>query len=403
MQRFHNHSVNNSFWCGQKQRMNNDTRSELETIPIDDAIQVRNAVVNQDPLPIELRVKIFEYTVAFDGPVPPKTYYPELHTLAQVCKTWSNIVRNSPSLWRVLSTCGAPAAALWHTAVTRSASVPLTIHLIDLPTGVEGFQPAHLTSLINNLARWEIVTIELHDVYMELSPIEVTGGAPHLRYLEMRLNMPLKTYLDLPRSWSPKIQHAKLSGLGLCRWDGCILAGLRTLMLHHVQSFVPSQKELLAILKNCPDLEDLDLDLYDVPCCSNGDLQTSEIQLLHLQSIKLDIHLPTMNVLLSRIHAPLCHTLFCRDGFEKPLDPAEVRQIIPFFVSQIEHHLPHIERIEVTISAGYLYEIGLYHDTDRVTHDELSLWADLDIVSCIRHMLDNAQPHQINLVVAEGI
>ncbi|KAG9007455.1 hypothetical protein FRB93_007870 [Tulasnella sp. JGI-2019a] len=60
--------------------------------------EIRHAPVNQDPLPVELRVKIFEHVVAFDGPLPLDTYYLDLHILAQVCKAWSDIVRSSPSL-----------------------------------------------------------------------------------------------------------------------------------------------------------------------------------------------------------------------------------------------------------------------------------------------------------------
>ncbi|KAG9037163.1 hypothetical protein FRB95_006717 [Tulasnella sp. JGI-2019a] len=379
----------------------NDTRSELETTLLVDVIEARYAAINQDQLPVELRVKIFEYAVAFDGPLPPETYYPDLHTLAQVCKAWSNTVRNSPSLWRVLSNCGA-AAALWHTALTRSASVPLTIYLNDQFTG---FQPAHVTALMNNLARWESVTINLN-VHIELSPLEVASDAPLLRHLNLSLRRPSETYLDLPRGWSPKIQHIGLDHVGFRHWDDCILAGLHTLVLCRLQSFVPSHRELLAILRYCPDLEDLGL--YSMLCRSDGDsIETSKIQLLRLQSIALmDIDLPTMETLLSRIHAPLCHTFSCCHESEQPVGAVNARQTGSFFVSRIKHHLPNTETIEITIFPGSEIEVDLYHGVDRVAHNSLQLLTQLEVLRCLHHVLDTAQPpwpHKISLVLICGI
>ncbi|KAG9013682.1 hypothetical protein FRB94_001244 [Tulasnella sp. JGI-2019a] len=230
---------------------------------------------------------------------------------------------------------------------------------------------------------------------MELSALEVTSGAPHLKYLHMELRSPLKKYLDLPKRWSPKIQHVNLAGVGLCGWNDCLLVGLRTLVLHDVQPLGPSPKELLEILKWCPDLEELSLGR--IQCrCNDDSIETSKIPLLHLQSIALfDIDLITTNALLAGIHAPLCYSFICCHQSDQLLDAVDTQQTRSFFISRIKHHLPITETIEIATLVGNNILIDLYNDIDcflPVAHILLDLLTPIDVLSCLYDILDSVQP-----------
>ncbi|KAG9007454.1 hypothetical protein FRB93_007869 [Tulasnella sp. JGI-2019a] len=355
--------------------------------------EIRHAPVNQDPLPVELRMKIFEHVVAFDGPLPSDTYYLDLHILAQVCKLWSDIVRCSPSLWRVLSNCGT-ATALWPTAFTRSASVPLTIYFINRFLTVESILRDYATTLVNSLARWEVVTLHLN-AHTELFPPEVTNVAPLLRYLHLRADIGPEFRLNLHETWSPRLRHIKLEGVRLLNWTNSILFGLHTLMLRYKG---PPLNELFAILTRCPDLHDLELrDItYRRDSHSRGALQ---VPLPYLRSLKLmDMNSATTATLLSGIQAPLCHTYFCRCCLLGPPDTEDTRlheQTRSFLIDRIQHHLPKADGVHILIHPDTMIYVDMYDHMDhssRIAHIFLDMFTHVEVLRCVHDILDSAQP-----------
>ncbi|KAG9037168.1 hypothetical protein FRB95_006722 [Tulasnella sp. JGI-2019a] len=255
----------------------------------------------------------------------------------------------------------------------------------------------YAATLMNNLARWEVVTLHLN-THTKPFPLEAAKGAPLLRYLDLKARNGLEFRLNLHETWSPRLQHIRLENIRLLNWADSILFGLCTLVLRCIASSGPSLNELFAILTLCPNLQDLELQA--IACSRDSHSRGAfQVPLPCLRSLKLmDMNPATTAALLSGIQAPLCHTYFCRRRLFGPPGAEDTRlheQTRSFLIDRIQHHLPKADGVHILIHPDTMIYVDIYDRMDpssRIAHIFLDVITHVEVLRCVHHILDSAQP-----------
>ncbi|KAG8995089.1 hypothetical protein FRB94_009465 [Tulasnella sp. JGI-2019a] len=80
-------------------------------------------------LPLELIIKIIQDATDFSDHWMARSdhYYRKLHSLAQVCRFFADIIKVTPILWSTLDSRAALTSFPWNAVIRRSQSCPLFV------------------------------------------------------------------------------------------------------------------------------------------------------------------------------------------------------------------------------------------------------------------------------------
>ncbi|KAG8858232.1 hypothetical protein FRB96_005361 [Tulasnella sp. 330] len=278
-------------------------------------------------LPLELVTQIFWLAARCNA----CDYIPRLHILANVCKTWAEIIKATPSLWPIVSS--QRPIFEWIAALRLSGSCPIVLLQRDDSTRArEGFWSA----AVKHAHRWKVAHVRAEDAKC-LSALE-TVSAPLLRTLQLEARRPdlgarplvgAQAETQLPgrantshpalvsslfRGGAPQLTHVELRNVAIKSWKSSVLSGLRILEIKDVASHGPSVQQIFDVLGACPDLEQLSLHniiiIGDTPSESE---QYETIQLLRLNRISLvRLAATVVSQILSTVLAPSCTNVHIR-------------------------------------------------------------------------------------------
>ncbi|KAG8844659.1 hypothetical protein FRB96_002977 [Tulasnella sp. 330] len=265
----------------------------ITAIGIDRAARLRyqrNALVPIHRLPVEL-IRIFENLIEWNNYILHRA----THTLAQVCKSWAEILTRWPTIWSAIDFNRGIASVTQ--SLRLSANHPLAIKFITPGKGQlkAGFASA-FSLACQHIYRWETVTLYiLSDAFAVLE----NSKAPILRYLRLQsieisrgeedgFSVPV---LDLFQGHAPRLTKVALLGVALKDWNSSLLRNLQSLTLSHLGSSAPSLHQILNSIRSSIKLESLDI----AGIHTYGDPQ------------KMDpIHLPDLRKIAIRESSPVC-------------------------------------------------------------------------------------------------
>ncbi|KAG8856464.1 hypothetical protein FRB96_006430 [Tulasnella sp. 330] len=247
-------------------------------------------------LPIELLIKVFTYAVGIDGFNTPYDYPYKLYALAFVCRTWGEVIQ-SPELWRVAD----GNRPLWPVILARSKSYQLMVMATWNTSKVK-------SDIIDVLPRCRALRLRI-ELGHDISALE-NAAAPELETLELEglfcwwkpRQHPLVA--NVFRDYAPKLKSLALDRFSLRNWGLTTLSGLRALKLCRLWQNCPSTTEILAILRQSPELQDFKLNDADLRSEDHHD-HDRVLLLARLRKVELgEIPLREMERILDTIRAP---------------------------------------------------------------------------------------------------
>ncbi|KAG8986274.1 hypothetical protein FRB93_005368 [Tulasnella sp. JGI-2019a] len=197
-----------------------------------------------EKLPIELLIKIFGYVSGLCGGyytdvVFADRYVQKLHSMAQVCRRWLEVIKCAPELWTFVSDQDPTNA---HIALDRSQSHPIGLAFRCLP-----FNRSLYNMVLKHSHRWRRF-------------FDWKGSAAFV----------LDPFPDHP----PRLISLTLVQVAMRRWKSPIFgSGLRSLDLACISNDGPTREDLRDIFQACPELAHLKLTYVTL----SGD--TSDLQL----------------------------------------------------------------------------------------------------------------------------
>ncbi|KAG9024870.1 hypothetical protein FRB95_010952 [Tulasnella sp. JGI-2019a] len=230
-------------------------------------------------------------------------YVKRLHTLAQVCSTWANIILQTPVLWSLVRFDALFGGTGWLTALRRSQPCRIEVECRLDPWG----SPEPFWSTIKTHShRWTSLMIDAPEGGERF---EFAGvHAPFLEELSIYMS---GEQLDVGGANFPNVSALALINVGLQDWASGLLSGLRSLYLHlgHTLVHPPSLEQFLDILAASPHLEDLRIHAMD-SAVDSASIRWPLILLPELRNITIG-NLPAIAVdaILQSIHAAQCSVL----------------------------------------------------------------------------------------------
>ncbi|TBU45844.1 hypothetical protein BD309DRAFT_955201 [Dichomitus squalens] len=240
-----------------------ETKRRLQIIDAcrEDILQLRklhNNLASVNALPVEILSQVFVYLLSPPG-APIKQGHAKFLKVAHVCHRWRTIALENPMLW---TSFPLHHAEMVEQCVNRSGQLPLTVSLTQ---GMSESIPQLVSPASYRVRSIWISTKSGSDVGRLLSCF---GSAPLLEYLHVEAsgNDPRASF-DSPVRPSvpllfnghvPSLRYLVLRDLQLLFPPPNTLRHLE-LGAHLIDHHLPSVKEVLDILANCPELEALKL------------------------------------------------------------------------------------------------------------------------------------------------
>ncbi|KAF8073756.1 hypothetical protein FPV67DRAFT_1666505 [Lyophyllum atratum] len=238
-------------------------RHELES-HLEQAVRLQSPVLR---LPSELLSSIFVMGVLGIGEEDPVM----VSTLMLVCRYWSEVALNTPTLWAEISVSPHDSLEKARRKLERSKSCPLDITVNFGPkmeyTNSITEHVIHAMDLIRP-ALWRTKSFCLsvpNRPQAHAALLRCQEDAPLLEILSIHIfhSMQDDTYssppLPLFNGCTPRLQSCSLTSFNF-GWDYMLVSRLRVLKLGgYFNSLTPSASTLLGILQQCPDLEELAL------------------------------------------------------------------------------------------------------------------------------------------------
>ncbi|KAG9035135.1 hypothetical protein FRB95_012002 [Tulasnella sp. JGI-2019a] len=253
-----------------------------------------------------------------------ESYYRALHALAQVSKSWADLIINDPRLWTFVF-CGESQDDVTR-AVERSGNLPLTLITRFSKEPIhqwrQGGGPG-VEDLLRHAHRWKSLALSYNGAAALWHRLESGVG---LLSLEELIGYGLQPCL----ANMPNLLHLSLEACVVPRID---VQGLKTLKLDKILDARADQ--LLALLVASPGLVELELFVLTY---EESDETHSCINLPALRSMKVESG-PTAfaTFLLAQVSAPRCDHYSIREaGFDEgeAVDPqALLRAIEPHLVT----------------------------------------------------------------------
>ncbi|KAG8995086.1 hypothetical protein FRB94_009462 [Tulasnella sp. JGI-2019a] len=212
-------------------------------------------------LPVELIIEIIKGATSFSDHWETWSlhYYRELHSLAQVCRSFAGIIKGVSGLWSILDVSAARTGFHWNMVIQRSQSCPLIVRHTRLLS-------AHSTfwiTMLHNIRRWKTASIALYsDGLRDVSSLEQSDAPTlevlHLYYVKRKEESAVT--LDLFQGGAPKLRELYLSAIALRDWGSPILRGLHLLSISDIDARGQySMQKLMNALRECPELKVLQL------------------------------------------------------------------------------------------------------------------------------------------------
>ncbi|KAG8984756.1 hypothetical protein FRB93_006334 [Tulasnella sp. JGI-2019a] len=168
--------------------------------------------------------------------------------MAQVCRTWLEIIKGTPELWAHIRD-----QHLWNAnlALRKSQSHPFEIIFKRVP-----FNEPLFNAVLEHSHRWRGASIWAGPGNVEALRKLEEISVPILQDFLLDLftkNIPI--VLDLFRDHSPKLTSLVLVWVAMSRWNSPIFGShLHTLILVNITAFGPTRDELRGIFCACPKL-----------------------------------------------------------------------------------------------------------------------------------------------------
>lgn len=213
-------------------------------------------------LPPELLGQVFSYCLLdANGGMNAQPYYGALHTLAQVCRAWSAVIKETPSFWNLLQVAHTMN---WKTVLKKSgATQALALRFdycdSDESLRLESQNQELLRDAIKHVDRWR--SLEFNPAHP--GQIEVLQShLPSIPSLEnLKMHMTKKRYppQGLFSIAAPNLQCLSLRAVSVHNWDGPMFHDrLRELHLFDLSpEHAPSVRQLINVLRSAPNLREL--------------------------------------------------------------------------------------------------------------------------------------------------
>lgn len=208
-----------------------------------------------DRLPIEMLCRVLYHVCA----PPSENHYQNLHTLAQVCKTWARLIQESPQFWSYHDaepTTGKFPSLPTILAKSKNHCLVIKNHYV----GCDRLNAA----LFNEMHRWKSIHFLVPSTEGEFEQWLWHEPAPVLEKVQIwnaggddRSQVP-----DLFGGQAPKLKHLEVAGL----WFSPslpALRGLRTLKISDVRREKITFFQFLKTLEDHPSLENLRMAFCD--------------------------------------------------------------------------------------------------------------------------------------------
>ncbi|KAG9009423.1 hypothetical protein FRB94_012080 [Tulasnella sp. JGI-2019a] len=223
----------------------------------------RNDQLAIHQLPVELIVKIFSLSLQDRSMTD---HVRRLHNLAQVSTRWLELVKDSASLWGVVSIDEMHAFRL---ALRKSKNAPLDVKFNSGHGSLIGWNPHDRRDFVEVVLgqrhRWR--SVQLSGPTTEFERAMILEQTPKLVDLDIshgslawgygQINMGVETFL--PEEVLGRLRHLSLSEVSLM-WNPSVLSGLKTLKLENLMDRGrPTLSTLISILQSSPSLEELEI------------------------------------------------------------------------------------------------------------------------------------------------
>ncbi|KAJ7762600.1 hypothetical protein B0H16DRAFT_1529377 [Mycena metata] len=159
-------------------------------------------------LPVEIISKIFFLTLCAGGPYSELTVHGKSLILGHICQLWRQIALSTPELWNTiqLKSRGGLAPALIHTFLSRAASLPLSILVLDFDVDQDMLNMA-LSTVMPHSRNWAHLSIAGGAETMRRFQV-VHQQLPQLQSLELLADELQPTISD--DTFGTMFQHAPL-------------------------------------------------------------------------------------------------------------------------------------------------------------------------------------------------
>ncbi|KAL0961425.1 hypothetical protein HGRIS_006371 [Hohenbuehelia grisea] len=280
-----------------KMAMLMNQRHELES-HLEQAVRLQSPVLR---LPSELLASIFMMAVLDMGDENPVL----VSTLMLVCHYWSDVAVNTPVLWAKIAVSPLDSLAKARRRLARSKSCPIDVTInygprFDYTHTSVTEQVIHAMDLIRP-ALWRVRSFSLsvpNRPQAHAALIRCQEDAPMLESLHIHVFHPLQddSYsrppLPLFNANTPLLRTCSLTSFNFA-WDLRLVSRLRVLKLGgYFNATSPDPATLLAILRACPDLEELaiknvsDVDVDGCRAATEGGDAVLAQTLVHLPRLK---------------------------------------------------------------------------------------------------------------------
>lgn len=220
---------------------NRQPRYILEKRHLNDSLPIHQ-------LPVEILIKILYRSL--QGNI--RWYFSKLHTLWQVCTTWSELILAEPTFWGMAQP-HYPQSILT-TALQKSKNSPLDVQDNSVHMAPANDIMDFLGQVIKHVGRWR--SAEFDHPNPEKLDILASLSAPTLEDLTLFSRRPSHAVILFRGELLHRLRHLTIS-VSSVRWEG--LANLETLMLNALTSEQLSVDQLLGILSSSPGLTKLAL------------------------------------------------------------------------------------------------------------------------------------------------
>ncbi|KAH9480329.1 hypothetical protein JR316_0006927 [Psilocybe cubensis] len=237
-------------------------RTELES-KLETAVRLQSPVLR---LPSELLSSIFTIGVLGMGDEDPVM----VPTLMLVCRYWADVALNTPVLWAKISVSPHNSLEKARRRLMRSKSCPLDITVNFGPRNeyIQNVneQIMHAMDLFRP-AMWRTRSFSLtvpNRPHAYTALLRCQEDAPILESLTIQVYHSIDDHCSNPRfslfnGCTPKLRSCSLTSFNF-GWDLKLMTGLRVLKLGgYFNSFTPSVAIMLDALRQCPELEELNL------------------------------------------------------------------------------------------------------------------------------------------------
>lgn len=271
--------------------------------------QQQNGFSPINRLPLELLLKVFRHALLDDNLDLSDTfslqkYYPRLHQLMQVSKGWRNTIIGSPQLWTVIC-IGCPDAVVTE-AIAKSRPYSLQVSwTVEEDEEEKGLWPL----VLQQSHRWKSAALGIASNVSDHIYLGGTTGLPALETLAVSCSRNIRTTISLSQDRAPKLRELKLNGVSL-DWQASRLSGLRTLSLTDLPLH-PSVQEIVDTLRNCPALEDLELDTKAKPETDLDEITSIALPRLESLIISFEEDQP-WSYILNSLDIPICRMFVVR-------------------------------------------------------------------------------------------